>query len=54
MKKGRTGVLPFFMLVVLSDYGLRPDPTYGWIGEEVSDDARYYNANLIRHPYSQW
>jgi len=25
-----------------------------WIGEEVSDDARYYNANLIRHPYSQW
>ena len=25
-----------------------------WVGEEVSDDARYYNANLIRHPYSQW
>jgi CYTH domain-containing protein len=25
-----------------------------WIGEEVSDDARYFNANLIRHPYSQW
>lgn len=25
-----------------------------WIGEEVSSDARYYNANLIRHPYSQW
>ncbi len=28
----------------------RPD----WIGEEVTDDARYYNANLIRHPYSIW
>jgi adenylate cyclase len=25
-----------------------------WIGDEVSDDARYFNANLIRHPYSQW
>ena len=25
-----------------------------WVGVEVSDDARYYNANLIRHPYSQW
>ncbi|MBB5607702.1 MULTISPECIES: CYTH domain-containing protein [unclassified Janthinobacterium] len=25
-----------------------------WIGAEVSDDTRYYNANLIRHPYSQW
>ena len=23
MQKGRTEVLPFFMLVVLSDYGLR-------------------------------
>lgn len=25
-----------------------------WIGEEVTHDARYYNANLIRHPYSRW
>jgi adenylate cyclase len=25
-----------------------------WIGREVSDDARYQNASLIRHPYSQW
>ena len=25
-----------------------------WIGVEVSDDARYYNANLNRHPFSQW
>jgi len=25
-----------------------------WIGAEVSDDARYFNANLIRHPYSRW
>ena len=25
-----------------------------WIGEEVTDDARYFNANLIRQPFSQW
>jgi adenylate cyclase len=25
-----------------------------WIGAEVTADARYYNANLIRHPFSSW
>ncbi|MBF0193696.1 MAG: CYTH domain-containing protein [Magnetococcales bacterium] len=25
-----------------------------WVGEDVSDDNRYFNANLIKHPYSQW
>jgi adenylate cyclase len=25
-----------------------------WIGEEVTDDLRYYNANLARTPYSEW
>ena len=25
-----------------------------WIGEEVTSDPRYFNANLIRHPYSKW
>ena len=25
-----------------------------WIGEEVTNDARYYNANLARAPYSEW
>jgi adenylate cyclase len=28
----------------------RPD----WLGQEVSDDPRYYNSNLSRLPYSQW
>lgn len=28
----------------------RPD----WIGEEVSSDPRYYNSNLVAHPYSTW
>lgn len=25
-----------------------------WVGDEVTEDARYYNANLLRHPYSKW
>lgn len=25
-----------------------------WIGEEVTHDARYFNANLVKHPYSKW
>ena len=25
-----------------------------WIGEEVSGDPRYYNANLIDYPYCKW
>jgi adenylate cyclase len=25
-----------------------------WLGEEVTGDPKYYNANLIRHPYSKW
>lgn len=28
----------------------RPD----WLGKEVTDDARYYNACLSELPYSQW
>ena len=26
----------------------------GWIGREVSDDPRYYNSALIKHPFSTW
>jgi CYTH domain-containing protein len=29
-----------------------PLPT--WVGAEVTDDPRYFNANLIAHPYSEW
>jgi len=25
-----------------------------WIGDEVTRDPRYYNANLVAHPYSDW
>jgi len=26
----------------------------GWVGAEVSGDPRYFNSNLVRHPYSKW
>jgi CYTH domain-containing protein len=25
-----------------------------WIGEEVTGDPKYFNANLIHHPYTKW
>jgi CYTH domain-containing protein len=25
-----------------------------WVGEEVTDDPRYYNANLAQAPYGAW
>lgn len=25
-----------------------------WLGQEVTGDPRYYNANLVSHPYSRW
>jgi len=25
-----------------------------WIGKEVSSDSRYFNVNLIEHPFSKW
>jgi adenylate cyclase len=29
-------------------------PRPPWIGEEVSDDPRYYNVNLVSNPYRSW
>jgi len=26
----------------------------GWIGEEVTKDPRYFNANLVAKPYTKW
>ena len=25
-----------------------------WLGEEVTTDPRFYNANLVKHPYKSW
>ena len=35
----------------------REDETFEkpeWAGEDVSEDSRYYNVNLIKMPYNQW
>lgn len=29
-------------------------PKPDWAGEDVTSDARYYNANLVKHPWSHW
>lgn len=29
-------------------------PIPPWIGREVTGDSRYYNANLVQHPFSAW
>jgi adenylate cyclase len=29
-------------------------PRPAWLGREVSSLTRYYNVNLIEHPYRQW
>ncbi|WP_430390306.1 CYTH domain-containing protein [Dyella sp. 20L07] len=31
-----------------------PFPRPAWLGREVSHLARYYNVNLIDHPYARW
>ena len=31
-------------------YFSKPD----WVGKEVTGDSRYFNANLIKNPYSKW
>jgi adenylate cyclase len=25
-----------------------------WVGEEVTKDPRYFNANLVAHPFTKW
>ncbi len=25
-----------------------------WVGQEVTDDERYFNSSLIRNPYTRW
>ena len=34
-----------------------PDESFerpGWLGEEVTGNPRYYNASLVKNPYSTW
>ncbi len=39
--------------VELPDPDLEPEIP-SWVGDEVTHDARYYNANLVKNPYSRW
>lgn len=34
----------------VNEYFASPD----WIGEEVSEDTRYYNVCLVKNPYKNW
>jgi len=33
-----------------NEYFVKPD----WLGDEVSDDERYYNVSLVKHPFKNW
>ena len=37
-------------LAHINEEFIRPD----WLGPEVSDDPRYYNVCLVKHPYKKW
>lgn len=39
--------------VELADEGQRIDLP-SWVGEEVSDDPRFFNSNLTRNPFTRW
>lgn len=39
--------------IELADEG-QAFPLPDWIGQEVTGDPRYFNANLIANPYSTW
>jgi adenylate cyclase len=43
-------VLAELELTTVDEAFERPD----WLGAEVSDDLRYFNVNLARHPYRDW
>ncbi|HLF12847.1 MAG TPA: hypothetical protein VJA26_16715, partial [Gammaproteobacteria bacterium] len=36
------------------DYEAQEFPRPDWLGVEVTELARYYNVNLVKHPYSAW
>lgn len=36
------------------DYPDQPFSLPPWIGQEVTDDPRFYNSSLARNPFSRW
>lgn len=44
-------------LVVAEIELLKEDQVFAkpdWVGDEVTHDSRYANANLLRHPFAEW
>ena len=39
--------------VEVSEGAVSP-PTPEWLGDDVTGDDRFYNSNLVAHPYEQW
>ena len=37
-------------LQAVGEHFEKPD----WLGQDVTEDKRYYNNNLVNHPYCQW
>lgn len=50
--KGENEGLIFAEIELLYDGQKFEKPS--WIGKEVTDDSRYYNANLVNNPFSKW
>lgn len=44
--------------LIIAEIELKSDaqefPKPEWVGEEVTSDVRYYNANLVKNPYKRW
>jgi len=36
------------------EYENQTFPLPEWVGNEVSDDPRYFNVNLVKNPYKNW
>jgi len=39
--------------IELANENIQPDLP-DWIGKEVSEDPRYYNVSLVKHPFKTW
>jgi adenylate cyclase len=50
IEKNRTRIVAEIELESENQVFAKPE----WVGVEVTDDARYFNANLLRHPFTAW
>ena len=44
------------LVIAAVETGRAPEeiPKPEWVGEDVTDDPRYSNVNLVKQPYSHW